>query len=82
MDTFSGAKPQPYTDNLKCVCDGDDDLLGAAGFTDRFFKSVEQTPSPSKCVLLRASLLARCLMRDLSDSGDTWSVKPDVQGVC
>ena len=76
-----GVEPQLYADNLKCVSGDPDLLLNAARFTTGYVRLVGQEPAPSKCVLLSTSREVRKDMKDwvLSQEGDRWSVKFDVQ---
>ena len=76
-----GVQPQLYADNLKCLS-GDPGLLWRADrFTTGYVWLVGQEPAPSKCVLLSTSGAVRKDMKDrvLSQEGDKWSVKFDVQ---
>ena len=79
LESFGGLRPQPFTDNMKRVSDGDDDFYEAAWFTNTYIRLVGQTPAPGECVLLRTSSVVRALMKDwvLSDAGDKWTVKLD-----
>ena len=59
LETFRGAKPQLYADNLKCVSGEADDLLEAARFTNTYIRLVGQAPASSKCILLSTSAEVR-----------------------
>ena len=74
-------QPQLYADDLKCVSRDPGLLLNAARFTTGYVRLVGQEPAPSKCVLLSTSRDVRKDMREsvLSQEGDKWSVKFDVQ---
>ena len=74
-------QPQLYADNLKCVSTDSGLLLNAARFTTGYVRLVGQEPAPSKCVFLSSSREVRKDMKDwaLSQEGDQWSVKFDVQ---
>ena len=76
-----GVQPQLYADNRKCVSRDPDLLLNAARFTTGYVQLVGQEPAPSKCVLLSTSSEVGKDMKDwvLSQEGDKWSVKFDVQ---
>ena len=74
-------EPQLFSDNLKCVSRDPDLHLHAAWYTTGYVRLVEQEPASSKCVLMSTSKVVRKGMRDwiLTDEGDTWTVKLDVQ---
>ena len=58
-------------------------LLRAARFTVGYVRVVGQEPAPSKCVLMNTSRAVRSDMRRwvVTDEGDRWSVKLDVQNL-
>ena len=72
-----GSPPQPYADNLKCVCVCRDPgmLLRAARFTAGYVRVFGQQPAPSKCVLLSTSRVVRGDMRNwvLFEQGVKWT---------
>ena len=78
---MGGVQPQLYADNLKCVSGDPGLFLNAARFTTGYVRLVGQEPAPSKCVLLSSSREVRKDVKKwaLSQEGDKWSVKFDVQ---
>ena len=61
-----GVQPQLYVDNLKCVSQDPEVLLGAARFTSGYVRLVVgQEPAPSKCVLMSTSRTVRGTMLGL-----------------
>ena len=77
-----GVQPQLYADNLMCVSWDLGVLLRTARFTAGYVWLVGQEPAPRKCVLLSTSQGCPewiCVDWVVSDEGDRWSVKLDVQ---
>ena len=81
LAAHEGVQPQLYADNLKGVSRDPALLLRAARFTTGYVRLVGQEPAPSRCVFLSTFRVVRKDMRDwvLSQDGDRWSVKFDVQ---
>ena len=76
-----GVQPQMYANNLKSLSRSPELLLHATRFTTKYVRLVGQEPALSKCVLLSTSREVRKDMKGwvLSQEGDQWSVKFDVQ---
>ena len=72
---------QVHADNLECISSVPMQQMRAAQFYSAYVRLVGQEPAPSECVLMSTSAAVRRDMKGwlISEQGERWSVKLDVQ---